>query len=124
MGNVLHFQQPTLAKSTFDLEFQDEKLFFDVGFQDHKVIIYWYRELESEESEPKQEIVYEREVRLNKVDLFISKIIGRAPHLALKKKTLSSIRKAINEFRKKVILQDNMTDLVTEIMDAGQTNIS
>lgn len=120
MDNVLHFRQPALDKSTFDLQFQDQKLFFDVGFQNEKVIIFWYEQLEDGE----KDIVYERAVELNSWDKFLVKTFGSDPQKALKRKALKNIRRAIESFRKKMILQDNMTDLIMEIMDAGQVNSS
>lgn len=114
--NVLQFNKPVLTKSTFDLEFENEKLLFDVGFENEKIIFFWYRDSED------KEVVYEREVTLNKYDRIVGKLRGLDSNEVLKKKALSSIKKAINDFRKKVILQENMSQLVTEIMDAGQTN--
>lgn len=61
-------------------------------------------------------------MELNKLDRFRSKIFGIEPQKILKKKALRSIKKAIDDFRHKMIMQENMTDLIMEIMDAGQIN--
>lgn len=124
MDNVLHFQQPTLTKNTFDLEFQDKKLLFDVGFQNEKIVFFWYKEDGELDGDGNPLSVFERVVELNKWDKFKSKLFGIDPQKALKRKALKSIRKAIDDFRHKMILQDSMTDLIMEIMDAGQINTS
>lgn len=128
MGDVISLTKLNRSQefgdsSKFDLVFEDEKLLFDIGYENDKVVFFWYSE-EDVNSEETVDTIYEKEVQLSILDKFLDKLLRRNSIETLKAKTFKQIDKSIKEFRKSVDLNKNMNGIITEISNAGKNNPS
>lgn len=128
MGDVINLIKPDKNQlvgdnfSEFDLVFGEEKLLFDIGYENEKIVFFWYSEKDVESGN--STTVYEKEVSLSLFDRFFDLLLNRDSSETLKTKTLKTIKKSINEFEQSVTLNENMNDIITEISNAGKNSSS